>query len=223
MTSRSAASFCFSANIVFKVFSWDSSFSMEISDLPSGAAESLVVTHELSSPTLPSNLFQHSTRVVILATHSLVVSWTETQRSLKAATCLSASSWVVIFEAEQAASSKIFNFASHSSWKFFESPRISQDSTRDLGWFKPSMILCSAFFIQGSKALMPVWNSAKYLTSSLNLAHSLLISSSSLLSSLRTVLSLSMNFLASEETFSPCLGNISSFSASCLEQNSDFL
>ena len=26
----------------------------------------LVVTHELSSPTLPSNLFQHSTRVVIL-------------------------------------------------------------------------------------------------------------------------------------------------------------
>merc|ERR1711963_443930 len=68
------------------------------------------------------------------------------------------------------------------------------------------MILCSAFFIQGSKALMPVWNSAKYLTSSLNLAHSLLISASSLFNSERTVSNLLMNFLASEETFSPPLG-----------------
>ena len=55
---------------------------MEISDLPSGAAESLVVTQELSSPTLPSSLFQHSTRVVILATHSLLISCAFTHLSL---------------------------------------------------------------------------------------------------------------------------------------------
>merc|ERR1719347_902864 len=72
--SSSATSCCFSANMVFNVFSWVSSFSMEISLVPSGAALSLVATQELSSPTFPSNLFQHSTNVVILATHSLKVS-----------------------------------------------------------------------------------------------------------------------------------------------------
>ena len=40
----------------------------------------LVDTQELSSPTLPSSLFQHSTRVVIRATHSLVVSCTAVHR-----------------------------------------------------------------------------------------------------------------------------------------------
>ena len=42
--SRSETSFCFSANIVLRVFNWVSNFSMEISLPPSGAAESLVAT-----------------------------------------------------------------------------------------------------------------------------------------------------------------------------------
>ena len=54
-------------------------------------------------------------------------------------------------------------------------PSVSQDSISDRGCTRPSLILTSAFFIHGSKALTPVWNSAKYLTSSLNLAHSALI------------------------------------------------
>ena len=76
---------------------------MESSAVPSGAAEScerfegeqttfshlgyfsfltFAATQELSSPTLPSSLFQHSTRVVILATHSLLISCAFTHLSL---------------------------------------------------------------------------------------------------------------------------------------------
>ena len=106
--SRSATSFCFSANIVLRVFSWLSSFSIESSELPSGAAEScdkckkttshvsgltLAFTQELSSPTLPSSLFQHSTKVVIRATHSLAVSWTLPHLTWNFPTWSSASWW----------------------------------------------------------------------------------------------------------------------------------
>ena len=52
------------------------------------------------------------------------------------------------------------------------SPRISQASTSEVGFFMPSFFLSSAFLSQGEKALIPVWNSAQYFTSSLNLAHS---------------------------------------------------
>ena len=41
----------------------------------------LAATQLLSSPTLPSSLFQHSTSVVILATHSFTVSCTSVQRT----------------------------------------------------------------------------------------------------------------------------------------------
>jgi hypothetical protein len=47
----------------------------------------LVATQELSSPTFPSSLFQHSTSVVILATHSLVVSCTDVHRARYKSTC----------------------------------------------------------------------------------------------------------------------------------------
>merc|ERR1719462_685945 len=213
MASRSETSFCFSANMVFRVFNWVSSFSMEISLPPSGAAESLVATQLLNSPTLPSSLFQHSTSVVILATHSLKHSWTTVHLSLKATTFSSASWWLVIFWAEAAASSNTLSLASALSWRFLLSPRISQASTRETGFLRPSCLRTSEFFIHGSNTLTPVWNSAQNLTSSENLAHSTLASSAKASNVARTFFNLSMNFFASLETFSPLLGKISSFNS----------
>ncbi len=75
------------------------------------------VTQELSWSTFPSSLFQHSTRMLMRATHSLAVPFTFSQRALSASAFSSASACTVILEAELAASSSTFSLFSHSDWK----------------------------------------------------------------------------------------------------------
>ena len=77
-------------------------------------------------------------------------SCTTVHLSLKATTFRSASSWLVIFWAEAAASSSTFSLASALSCRFLLSPRISQASTRDTGFRRPSSFRASEFFIHGS-------------------------------------------------------------------------
>merc|ERR1719391_783253 len=196
-----STSFSFCLKMFFNSPRVDSIFSRENWFSPSTVLS--LATQELSSVTVVSSRVHSFSRVSTFLTQSSDTALTLLYFSLRAATSLSASSWVVIFlEADSAATStakEVWQLLAKLATLSFR----ALTSSRLVGFERPSLQAPSEVASQGVNSLIPVLYSAQNLTSSEYLSHSHLVLACRSVTYFVILLSSSLKSWASWGTLSP--------------------